>query len=214
MPYYVARTRFAKSRLRQPSVGCRTASRPWHRLTPAQAPSSDRVAEVHRPGSGESHPRGGHHGVHPAPAALPRRRPGSRHRQDDDGDPPRPAPQGLRGQPQRRAAKGTPTCQNKPIEQLLRDINQVPEDIRQKVINNGGGHANHTMFWEIMGPNGGGEPTGPLADAIKSTFTDFAGFKAKIKEAGLGRFGSGWAWLVRRRQAARSSAPPTRTARS
>ena len=84
----------------------------------------------------------------------------------------------------------------KPIEQLLREIHHVPEAIRQKVINNGGGHANHTMFWEIMGPKGGGEPTGPLAEAIKSTFTDFANFKARIKEAGVGRFGSGWSWLV------------------
>jgi len=84
----------------------------------------------------------------------------------------------------------------KDLELLLRDISSVPESIRQKVINNGGGHANHTMFWEIMAPNGGGEPTGPLADAIKSTFGDFAGFKGKIKEFGLNRFGSGWSWLV------------------
>ena len=94
------------------------------------------------------------------------------------------------------ALEGQPALQSKPIEQLMRDIAGVPEGIRQKVINNGGGHANHSMFWEIMGPNGGGEPTGPLAEAIKSTFTDFATFKTKIKEAGLGRFGSGWAWLV------------------
>jgi superoxide dismutase, Fe-Mn family len=94
------------------------------------------------------------------------------------------------------ALEGHATFQNKPIEQLLREINSLPEAIRQKVINNGGGHANHTMFWEIMAPNAGGEPTGPLAEAIKSTFTDFANFKAKIKEAALARFGSGWAWLV------------------
>jgi Fe-Mn family superoxide dismutase len=94
------------------------------------------------------------------------------------------------------ALEGQAALAAKPIVQLLREINQVPEAIRQKVINNGGGHANHTMFWEIMGPKAGGEPKGPLADAIKSTFTDFAGFKAKIKEAALGRFGSGWAWLV------------------
>jgi len=86
--------------------------------------------------------------------------------------------------------------QSKPIEQLLREISSVPEADRQKVINNGGGHANHTMFWEIMAPSAGGQPTGPLAEAIKSTFTDFANFKAKIKETALGRFGSGWAWLV------------------
>jgi Fe-Mn family superoxide dismutase len=95
------------------------------------------------------------------------------------------------------AVQGHPDLANLPIDQLMRDIQKVPQDIRQKVINNGGGHANHSMFWEIMAPNAGGEPTGALAEAIKSTFTDFANFKAKIKEAGLGRFGSGWAWLVR-----------------
>jgi Fe-Mn family superoxide dismutase len=94
------------------------------------------------------------------------------------------------------ALEGQPGLQSKPIEQLLRDIAGVPEGIRQKVINNGGGHANHSMFWEIMGPKGGGEPSGSLAEAIKSTFGDVAAFKTKIKEAGLGRFGSGWAWLV------------------
>src|SRR5947209_14926584 len=93
------------------------------------------------------------------------------------------------------ALEGQAALASKPIEQLLRDIKAVPENIRQKVINNGGGHANHTMFWEIMGPKGGGDPSGPLADALKATFTDFAHFKAKIKEAALGRFGSGWAWL-------------------
>ena len=94
------------------------------------------------------------------------------------------------------ALEGQPALQSKSIEQLMRDIHSVPESIRQKVINNGGGHANHSMFWEIMAPNAGGEPTGPLAEAIKSTFSDFAAFKTKIKEAGLGRFGSGWSWLV------------------
>jgi Fe-Mn family superoxide dismutase len=94
------------------------------------------------------------------------------------------------------ALEGQAALASKPIDQLLREISTVPEAIRQKVINNGGGHANHTMFWEIMSPKGGGEPAGPLADAIKSTFTDFANFKAKIKESALARFGSGWAWLV------------------
>ncbi len=93
------------------------------------------------------------------------------------------------------ALEGQAALQSKPIEQLLRDIAGVPEGIRQKVINNGGGHANHTMFWQIMSPQGG-EPSGTLAEAIKSTFGDVAAFKSKIKEAGLGRFGSGWAWLV------------------
>jgi superoxide dismutase, Fe-Mn family len=94
------------------------------------------------------------------------------------------------------ALEGQPALLSKPIDQLLRDIAGVPEGIRQKVVNNGGGHANHTMFWEIMNPKGGGEPAGALAEAIKSTFTDFATFKTKIKEAGLARFGSGWSWLV------------------
>jgi Fe-Mn family superoxide dismutase len=94
------------------------------------------------------------------------------------------------------ALEGHPNLQSKTIEQLLRDIQGVPEGIRQKVINNGGGHANHTMFWEIMGPGGGGQPTGPVAEAINSTFTNFDTFKQKIKQTGLDRFGSGWSWLV------------------
>ena len=89
-----------------------------------------------------------------------------------------------------------PALQAKTIEQLLREIQTIPEAIRQKVINNGGGHANHTLFWTTMSPNGGGEPTGALAEAINSTFGDFATLKTKIKEAALARFGSGWSWLV------------------
>jgi Fe-Mn family superoxide dismutase len=84
----------------------------------------------------------------------------------------------------------------KPINQLLREINQVPEAIRPAVTNNGGGHANHTMFWEIMAPKAGGQPSGPLADDIKSTFGDLAAFQAQLKDAGVKQFGSGWAWLV------------------
>ena len=95
-----------------------------------------------------------------------------------------------------KALEGQAALASKPIDQLLREISQVPEGIRQAVINNGGGHANHSMFWEIMGPGAGGEPTGPLADDIKATFTDLATFKAQVKQAGVGRFGSGWAWLV------------------
>lgn len=95
-----------------------------------------------------------------------------------------------------KALEGQSALLAKPIEQLLREISQVPENIRQAVINNGGGHANHTMFWEIMGPGGGGQPSGPLADDIKGSFGDFAQFQAQIKQAGVGRFGSGWAWLV------------------
>src|SRR5262245_53738009 len=94
------------------------------------------------------------------------------------------------------ALQGQDALLSKPIDQLMREINSVPQDIRQKVINNGGGHANHTMFWEIMAPNAGGEPSGALGQAITSTFGSFDNLKAKIKEAALGRFGSGWAWLV------------------
>jgi Fe-Mn family superoxide dismutase len=95
-----------------------------------------------------------------------------------------------------KALENQPGLQNKPIEDLMRDFKSVPAAIQTAVRNNGGGHANHTMFWEIMGPKAGGAPTGDLALAINSTFTDVATFKAKIKEAALGRFGSGWAWLV------------------
>ena len=94
-----------------------------------------------------------------------------------------------------KALEGQTALQSKNVVDLLREINKVPENIRTAVRNNGGGHANHSMFWEIMA-KGGGEPTGPLGDDIKKTFGDFAAFKGKIKEAALGRFGSGWAWLV------------------
>jgi superoxide dismutase, Fe-Mn family len=89
-----------------------------------------------------------------------------------------------------------PDLQQKSIEDLLRNINAVPEDIRTAVRNNGGGHANHTMFWEIMGRGTGGAPSGALADAIKSSFGDFETFKKQLVDAGLKRFGSGWAWLI------------------
>jgi Fe-Mn family superoxide dismutase len=89
-----------------------------------------------------------------------------------------------------------PDLQNKSIEELLRNINDIPEAIRTAVRNNGGGHANHTMFWEIMGPNAGGEPGGELAKAINSAFGDFNTFKEQLNDAGMKRFGSGWAWLV------------------
>jgi Fe-Mn family superoxide dismutase len=95
-----------------------------------------------------------------------------------------------------KALEGQADLAAKPIEQLLREIDQVPEKIRQAVINNGGGHANHSMFWEIMAKDAGGKPSGPLADDIAKAFGDFAAFQARLKEAALGRFGSGWAWLV------------------
>ncbi len=89
-----------------------------------------------------------------------------------------------------------PELQSKSIEDLLREINKVPEDIRTAVRNNGGGHMNHTMFWQIMGPKGGGTPAGALGDAIKSTFGSFDSFKEQFTKAGVTRFGSGWAWLI------------------
>jgi superoxide dismutase, Fe-Mn family len=95
-----------------------------------------------------------------------------------------------------KALEGQSALASKSIDQLLRDIKSVPDNIRQAVINNGGGHANHSMFWEIMGPGAGGKPTGPLADEINKTFGDFAAFQAQVKQAGVGRFGSGWSWLV------------------
>ena len=89
-----------------------------------------------------------------------------------------------------------PELQQKSIGDLLKSINSVPEDIRTAVRNNGGGHANHTMFWEIMGPGNGGAPAGALGDAINSTFGDFETFKKQVNDAGVKRFGSGWAWLI------------------
>jgi Fe-Mn family superoxide dismutase len=89
-----------------------------------------------------------------------------------------------------------PALQSKSVEDLLRGINTVPEDIRTAVRNNGGGHANHTMFWQIMGPNAGGQPSGAIADAINSSFGSFDKFKEELKKAGVGRFGSGWAWVI------------------
>jgi superoxide dismutase, Fe-Mn family len=83
-----------------------------------------------------------------------------------------------------------------PVEKLLLEIDKVPDDIRQAVINNGGGHANHTMFWEIMAPKGGGKPSGALAKAIDSTFGDLSKLQAAVNQAANTRFGSGWSWLV------------------
>ncbi|HXY17840.1 MAG TPA: superoxide dismutase [Candidatus Nitrosopolaris sp.] len=95
------------------------------------------------------------------------------------------------------ALEGHGDLQSDTIEEILANLNDVPEDIRTAVRNNGGGHANHTMFWETMKPGGAKEPAGELAGAIKSTFGSFNDFKAKLAEAGTTRFGSGWAWLVK-----------------
>jgi Fe-Mn family superoxide dismutase len=89
-----------------------------------------------------------------------------------------------------------PDLQSKSVEDLIRGLSTVPEAIRTAVRNNGGGHANHTMFWQIMGPNAGGAPTGAIADAINGSFGGFDKFKEELKKAGVGRFGSGWAWVV------------------
>jgi len=83
-----------------------------------------------------------------------------------------------------------------PIESVLSSLESIPEDKRAAVRNNGGGHANHTLFWEIMGPNGGGEPSGGLAEAIASTFGDLDELKKLVNDAGVKRFGSGWTWLI------------------
>jgi len=94
------------------------------------------------------------------------------------------------------ALKNYPEFYEKPIEEILKNLETVPEPARIAVRNNGGGHANHTLFWEIMKPGGSKEPTGKLADAINSTFGGLEALKEKINDAGLKRFGSGWAWLV------------------
>lgn len=94
------------------------------------------------------------------------------------------------------AIEKAPELQGKSLDELVRGINTVPESVRTAVRNNAGGHWNHSMFWEIMGPGKGGEPSGKLADGIKSSFGDFAKFKEQFAAAAGGRFGSGWAWLV------------------
>lgn len=90
-----------------------------------------------------------------------------------------------------------PELGDKSVEALIADLDNVPEDIRTAVRNNGGGHANHSFFWEILAPNAGGAPTGPVKDAIDAAFGDFDSMKAEFKTAAMGRFGSGWAWLVK-----------------
>ena len=88
-----------------------------------------------------------------------------------------------------------PELAGKSLEDLVKNLNSVPEDIRTAVRNNGGGHFNHSLFWQFMSPNGGGEPSGDLAKAISTTFGSFAAFKEAFEKAGMTRFGSGWAWL-------------------
>jgi len=95
-----------------------------------------------------------------------------------------------------KALAGKADLESKSIEQLISNLDAVPQDIRNAVRNNGGGHANHSMFWKLMGPKAGGAPTGKLAEDINSTFGSFDAFKEKFEAAGAGRFGSGWAWLI------------------
>lgn len=98
------------------------------------------------------------------------------------------------------ALEKNPNLKNRSVESLLQDLNNVPEDVRTTIRNNGGGHLNHTMFWEIMSPQGGGQPTGAIAEEINKTFGSFDQFRQQFNEAGSGRFGSGWVWLVRNPQ--------------
>jgi Fe-Mn family superoxide dismutase len=94
-----------------------------------------------------------------------------------------------------KALEGTQWA-DQPVEVILTILDELPEDKQAAVRNNAGGHANHSFFWEIMGPNGGGEPSGSLGDAINSTFGSFADLKSAVNDAGVKRFGSGWTWLV------------------
>jgi Fe-Mn family superoxide dismutase len=95
-----------------------------------------------------------------------------------------------------KAIAGKPDLEKKSVEELISNLDAVPADIRGTVRNNGGGHANHSMFWKLIGPKAGGAPSGKLGDDIKATFGSFDAFKEKLEAAGMGRFGSGWAWLV------------------
>jgi len=94
------------------------------------------------------------------------------------------------------ALEKAPELQSKSLEDLVKGINSVPDAIRTAVRNNGGGHLNHSMFWQIMAPNAGGAPTGAIADALNSSFGSFDKFKEQFKAAAVGRFGSGWAWVI------------------
>jgi Fe-Mn family superoxide dismutase len=95
-----------------------------------------------------------------------------------------------------KAIAGKPALEKKSVEALISDLESVPAEVRTVVRNNGGGHANHSMFWKILAPKAGGAPSGGLGDEIKSAFGSFDAFKEKFEAAGISRFGSGWAWLV------------------
>ena len=95
------------------------------------------------------------------------------------------------------ALEKAPELATKSLDELMKSLDKAPEAVRTAIRNNGGGHWNHSFFWQLMGPDAGGEPTGKLADAINASFGDFTKFKEQFAAAGVGRFGSGWAWLVR-----------------
>src|SRR5258708_9177604 len=99
-----------------------------------------------------------------------------------------------------KALEGHPDLAAKPVDELLADLNKIPESVRTVLRNNAGGHSNHTFFWKIMGPNAGGTPKGKLPEALNSTFCGFNQFKEELQKAAIGRFGSGWAWLVRTKE--------------
>ncbi len=101
---------------------------------------------------------------------------------------------------------------DRPVDEVLRNLDQLPEDKRTVVRNNGGGHFNHTLFWEIMGPDAGGEPEGALGQAIDETFGDFDAFKEEFGNAAINRFGSGWAWLVHDGSSLRITSTPNQDA--
>jgi len=106
------------------------------------------------------------------------------------------------------ALKGHPDLLELSVEDLLVQLDRIPEEIRTAVRNNGGGHANHSLFWTLMSPDGGGEPEGELATLITTNFGSLHDFKAKFKEAALGRFGSGWAWVVKHGDKLKISSSP------
>ncbi|MGI8618597.1 MAG: superoxide dismutase [Gemmatimonadaceae bacterium] len=95
------------------------------------------------------------------------------------------------------ALEKAPELASKSLDELMQSVNSAPDAVKTAIRNNGGGHWNHSFFWQLMGPDAGGEPSGKLADAINSSFGDFSKFKEQLAAAGVGRFGSGWVWLLR-----------------
>jgi len=106
------------------------------------------------------------------------------------------------------ALEGNNALAEKPVNELIADLSQIPEGIRGAVRNNGGGHSNHTFFWEVISPSGGGIPSGPLAEAITSAFGSFDSFKDAFTKAALTRFGSGWAWLIKSGESVQVTSTP------